>query len=274
MPAESIDYTPIIADLENKKAAIERTIALLRQMMTMGDLPQGPEGGTVSSTVSSFMGGEVPTGAFLGKSIIEATKLYLEIVKKKQTAKQIMDGLVKGGMESSRPKSFLKTVHSALTRARQAPNPPFVKVGMQWGLTSWFPKGISSGVSPTKKGKKTSKIAKPNRAAAKSVSPNMKPISNSAPKSAAVAKESSPTAAPPPSTKNTSPNMNLVDKILQAKKGSTVSLHEIAKETKMDVQNVNRLVNNLVRGHKAERPAPGKVRAVSMAHPTNGHAVA
>jgi hypothetical protein len=42
----------------------------------------------------------------------------------------------------------------------------------------------------------------------------------------------------------------------------------------MDVQNVNRLVNNLVRGHKAERPAPGKVRAVSMAHPTNGHAVA
>jgi hypothetical protein len=271
MGAESNDYTLTIADLERKKAEIERTIAHLRQLMAMGSLAQTGEGGTVPSTISPFMGGEVPTGAFLGKSIIEAAKLYLEIVKKKQTAKEIMDGLVKGGMETSNSKSFLKTVHAALTRARQSPNPPFVKVGLQWGLTPWFPKGISSGVSPTKKGKKK---AKQNRAAAKSVSPNTKPIINSAPKSAAIAKESSPTAEPPTSTKKASANMNLVDKIIQAKKGSTVSLHEIAKETKIDVQNVNRLVSNLVRGHKAERPAPGKVRAVNMAQPPNGHAVA
>jgi hypothetical protein len=265
MGAESIDYTPIIADLENKKAAIERTIVLLRQIMTMGDLARVGEGGSVPSGGSSFTGGEVPTGA---------TKLYLEIVKKKQTAKQIMDGLVKGGMESSRPKSFLKTVHSALTRARQAPNPPFVKVGMQWGLTSWFPKGISSGVSPTKRGKKKApKVGKQNRAAAKSVSPNTKPIRDSAPKSVAAKEPSRPTSLPTPAKEPTA-NMKLVMKVIQAKMGNTVSLHEIAKETKMDVQNVNRLVTNLVRGHKAERPAPGKVRAVIVAQPTNGHAVA
>jgi hypothetical protein len=239
MGAESIDYTPTIADLERKKAEIERTIAHLRQLMAMGGLTQSGEGGAVPSTVSSFMGGEVPTGAFLGKSIIEATKLYLEIVKKKQTAKEIMDGLLRGGMESSRPKSFLKTVHSALTRARQAPNPPFVKVGMQWGLTSWFPKGISNGSAPKKKVKKnarkpkapeTARVAKPNGKAAPAVVSAAEQRANGKP---------------------VSPNTQRLTNIIQSKPGLT--LHEIAKEAAMDVQLANRVMINVVRSRKADK---------------------
>ena len=254
MAAESIDYTPTIADLERKKAEIERTIAHLRQLMAMGSLAQDGEGGAVSSTVSSFMGGEVPTGAFLGKSIIEATKLYLEIVKKKQTAKEIMDGLIKGGMESN-SKSFLKTVHAALTRARQSPNPPFVKVGMQWGLTPWFPKGISTGGPAKKARKKTIKSAAKKAALTKE--PEL------------IVKGKANTTGPQHASANGfSPNTKLVLTLIQAKPDLTV--HDVAKETKLDVPNVNRLVANLVRGHRVERNPQGKLRAAI----TTQHAVA
>jgi hypothetical protein len=237
MGAESIDYTPTIADLERKKAEIERTIAHLRQLMAMGSLAQAGEGGAVPSMGSSPMGGEVPTGAFLGKSIIEAARLYLEIVKKKQTAKQIMDGLLKGGMESSRPKSFLKTVHSALTRARQTPNPPFVKVGTQWGLIGWFPKGISNGSAPKKKVKKnarkpkapeTARVAKPNGKAAPAVSATGKRANG----------------------KPVSPNTQRLTNIIQSKPGLT--LHELAKEAAMDTQLANRVMMNIVRSKKVD----------------------
>lgn len=238
MGAESIDYTPTIADLERKKAEIERTIAHLRQLMAMGNLAQTGEGVAVPSTVSSFMGGEVPTGAFLGKSIIEAIKLYLEIVKKKQTAKQIMDGLLKGGMESSRPKSFLKTVHSALTRARQAPNPPFVKVGMQWGLTSWFPKGISNGSAPKKKVKKNAHKSKAPEVA-RAVKPNGKADH------AVDATEKRANGKP------VSPNTQRLTNIVQSKPGLT--LQELAKEAAMDVQMANRVMMNIVRSKKADK---------------------
>jgi hypothetical protein len=264
MPTESIDYTPTIADLENKKAEIERTIALLRQLqaMTIGGLAQVGEGGSVSLAASSFMGSEVPTGAFLGKSIIEGTKLYLEIVKKKQTAKQIMDGLLKGGMESSRPKSFLKTVHSALTRARQTPNPPFVKVGTQWGLTGWFPKGIATG-TPAKTNRK--KAAKKS---AKSAASNKKPETAKGQSSTAPPR---PAAVPSNSSKGFSPNTKLVMNAIQAKPDLTIQ--DIAKETKMDVPTVNRLLSNLIRGHRVEKTPHGKIRAV-LVTPANGQAVA
>ena len=232
---ESIDYTVILADLEAKRAALDHAIASFRQAMAMGALGTISEDGSVA--VPSMSGGEVPTGAFLGKSIIEATKLYLEIVKKKQTAKEIMEGLQRGGMESN-SKSFLKTVHASLTRARQMPNPPFVKMGIKWGLTGWFPKGISNGSTPKKRAKKNApkpkatepaKVAKPNGKAGPAIV-------------IAVAKRAN--------GKPVSPNTQRLVHLVRTKPGLT--LQELAKEAGMDTMLANRVMSNIVRGKTVE----------------------
>src|SRR5579864_1861905 len=103
--AETIDYAAFLADLEAKKASLEQAIIAVRSAIAMGAAGQPGDVSGISSTsspsVSSLHNGEVPAGAFLGKSIPDAAKLYLEIVKKKQTSKEIADGLKRGGIESA-----------------------------------------------------------------------------------------------------------------------------------------------------------------------------
>jgi hypothetical protein len=165
MSTQPLDYAAIIADLEAKKAAIESTIISIRQAMASGvlglsqggDVPSGVPGGSSLSMYS----GDIPAGAFLGKSIPEAARIYLEIVKRKQTSREIAEALQKGGMEST-SNNFVGIVHAVLDRSRKAPNALIVKLGSQWGLAGWYPKGILNSVTSApvskkkgKKGKKT-----------------------------------------------------------------------------------------------------------------------
>jgi hypothetical protein len=165
MSTQPFDYAAILADLEAKKAAIETAIASMRQAMGLGALGQTGDAAAVPSGASPSLtlhNGEIPNGAFLGKSIPEAAKLYLEILKKKQTSREIADALLKGGMEST-SKNFSGIVHAVLDRARKSPNSALVKLGSHWGLAGWYPKGIiSSAAAPAaKKGKKKNRKAKP-----------------------------------------------------------------------------------------------------------------
>lgn len=144
MSTQPFDYAAILADLEMKRSAIETSIASLRSAMGLGalgqssDLPASAPGQSVS-----LHNGEIPNGAFLGKSIPDAARLYLEILKKKQTSREIAEALAKGGMEST-SKNFGAIVHNVLDRARKAPNSTIVKLGGHWGLASWYPKGVVS----------------------------------------------------------------------------------------------------------------------------------
>jgi hypothetical protein len=165
MSTQPFDYAAILSDLEAKKAAIEAAIASMRQAMGLGALGQtgdfvGVSGGSAPSSMT-IHNGEIPNGAFLGKSIPEAAKLYLEILKKKQTSREISDALLKGGMEST-SKNFYAIVHAVLDRARKSPNSALVKLGTHWGLAGWYPKGIISNAtaSAPKKGKKKSRKTK------------------------------------------------------------------------------------------------------------------
>jgi len=180
MSTQSLDYGAIIADLEAKKAAIEATIASLRSAMAMGTLGAGgdvPMNGAPTS--ASIYGNEVPAGAFLGKSIPEAARIYLEIVKKKQTSREIALALKKGGMETSSG-NFIGIVHAVLDRSRKSPNAAIVKLGTQWGLAGWYPKGIltnaAAAASPSKKKTKKAKKVVPKAAA-----PNAPPEAGPAP---------------------------------------------------------------------------------------------
>lgn len=250
MSGEPLDYTAFLSDLEAKKAALEQTIASFRQAMALGALGQTGDGGPIPSLAApSLSGGEVPTGAFLGLNVPEATKLYLEIVKKKQTTKEITEGLKKGGIHST-SEFFLKTVYAALTRMSQPPNPSVVKVGSQWGLATWFPKGIASG-NPQGKRAKKKKAAKPKTTPA---SPHQAEASTQ------VATMSSPGAT------------ERIASLLQSAPGLEFSGTELAARFNLQPAIAHMLVGKLIQKHKAEKTAGGKYRAVSAA-PQAAHAV-
>lgn len=145
MSVEKIDYAAIIADLEAKRLAIETAIASLRTVASFGTLTPA-DGATVNTTMPFAASGvgEVPDGAFHGKTMPDAIRLYLELMRKKQTAREISDGLRKGGMEST-SKWFDKIVYATLDRLKKAKE--VVKIGSEWGLPQWYPALMRAGIS-------------------------------------------------------------------------------------------------------------------------------
>jgi len=158
-----IDYGTFIADLEAKKTVLDNLIASLKAAMAAGAL--GPTEGAsfvnLGATVvnPSIHGGEIPAGAFLGKSIPEAVKAYLSLVKRKATTREIAEALLKGGMETSGKGSFETIVGSALYRVRNQGE--ILRVKGAWGLAEWWPAGIRAAAgkekSKARKAKKTSR---------------------------------------------------------------------------------------------------------------------
>lgn len=151
MGSEQMDYAAFLADLEGKRQALDQTITAMRLALSIGalgpmsDVPPAVVNGMLPGNfmVPSISGGEVPNGAFLGLSIPDATKLYLEIIKKKQTSREIADALQKGGMETN-SKNFPQMVHSVLDRASKA-NTGIVKLDRShWGLATWYPASLRS----------------------------------------------------------------------------------------------------------------------------------
>ena len=165
------DYEAIIAVLEAKKSALEAAIANLRFVASGGaGIPPGiarGDLGLAASLASSSTGGtissidDIPNGAFHGKSITEATKLYLEMIKKKQTSKEISEALLRGGIETT-SSTFQANVNTILKRATEAAG-TFVRIGDAWGLPDWYHPGLrGSQAKPT-----NNKPRKKKRAAAK-----------------------------------------------------------------------------------------------------------
>jgi hypothetical protein len=247
MSTQPFDYSAIVADLEAKKSAIEAMLASLRSAMALGALGQpGDTQGSLpggGSSLSNYSG-DIPDGAFHGKGIPEATKFYLEIVKKKQTAREIADALRKGGMEST-SSDFVGVVKAGLNRARKLPSSPLVKLGAHWGLKGWYPKGIVSGIAaPSKKGKKKS------RKSAKASEPNSAVE--------AKAKKAEPVMAGFGLTASGAKDKVL--EMLTINPGLEFRARQFAEEFGQDVRTTNLILANLVRAHKAEKTASGSYR--------------
>jgi len=147
MGSEKLDYAAVIADLESKRAALDAAIASLKAVLAYGTLglSEGTSYVNLAADVRSpsASGGEVPDGAFHGKTLPAGIKLYLSLVNKKQTAREISDGLKKGGMEST-SKWFDKIVHSTLDRLRKAGE--VLKIEGNWGLPEWYPALMRAGI--------------------------------------------------------------------------------------------------------------------------------
>jgi hypothetical protein len=169
MSAEEMDLRPVIAMLESKRAALDNAIAALRGILASGALGNMPDG-TIPSTSVPFSalgpgGSEVPDGAFHGLTIPAAIKLFLEIVHSKKTAREISDGLKRGGLEST-SKFFEKIVYATLDRLRKAGD--VIKIGTAWGLPSWYPALMRAGAGDNAPSKKPRR-GRPPKSAAKKV---------------------------------------------------------------------------------------------------------
>jgi hypothetical protein len=150
MSTDSIDYSAVLADLEAKRAALDATISHLRLYLS------GQSGSSVSAsspTGTASTNGEIPAGAFLAKSIPEAAKLYLQIVKRKATTRDIAEALRRGGMEST-SSNFQGIVHAVINRYWKAGG-DIVKLDKStWGLAEWYPSGVRATVQEKKSSKK------------------------------------------------------------------------------------------------------------------------
>ncbi len=142
------DYGAVLADLQAKRAALDQAIISLQAAAASGALIAGP--GEAASALNGLAslgtyGGDVPVGAFLGKSIPDAAKLCLQIVRRKMTTREIADALKKGGIDSTAKTSFSAIVHSVLTRASKS-DVGIVKFDRShWGLAEWMPRGLRTG---------------------------------------------------------------------------------------------------------------------------------
>jgi len=150
-----MDLGAVIAMLENKRAALDHAIAALRGVVSSGASGIMSDGATPTFSVpfsaSGAGGSEVPDGAFHSLSIPAAIRLYLEIVHSKKTAREISDGLKKGGLEST-SKFFDKIVYATLDRLRKSGD--VIKIGTAWGLPSWYPALMRAGAGDSAQRKK------------------------------------------------------------------------------------------------------------------------
>jgi hypothetical protein len=154
------DYAlKFLADMEAKYAALGNAIAGVRAALSTGalgalgiaaDTQAAPFGGTPSGSASASL----PRGAFLGKSINEAIRIYLDAVKTRKGNKEITAALKEGGAVSTG--DFYNRINGALFQMKNRGE--VLRFDDGWGLAAWYPESFrnrvvekSSGAPPKRK---------------------------------------------------------------------------------------------------------------------------
>lgn len=110
MPAET-EYASLLADMETKRSALDAAIASLKAAIASGALGKtsdiSVEQLSFGTTAASSRSADIPSGAFLGKSMPDAIKAYLGLIRRKQTTREIADALIAGGFRSLRARNHL-----------------------------------------------------------------------------------------------------------------------------------------------------------------------
>lgn len=128
----NVDYEAVLADLEAKRAALDSAIAAIKQIL-------GRESGSLPVPVSSNRSvepQEIPRTAFHGFNLPGAIKAYLGMVKRKQSTKEILDALQRGGFMTT-AKSHYSNTYTGLVRLEKSGQ--VARVGDDWGLAEWYP---------------------------------------------------------------------------------------------------------------------------------------
>jgi hypothetical protein len=136
----SIDYQAVLADLKAKREKLDAAITGIETMLGLKSL----DGGMQSNTNT---GPEVGPGAYLGMSIVDATKKYLRAVKQPKRNEDILAALKTGGLLFT-SKEPVNTVGSVLNRD-WTNGGDIVRVSRGvWGLAEWNPRLRRKAGSP------------------------------------------------------------------------------------------------------------------------------
>lgn len=133
--SSAVDYNAVLADLEARRAQLDAMIAGVQYILGQGAAPgiSSPPG------PASVQNGEIPSDAFFGLSIPDATKKFLAMRKRTATTPEVIQALSRGGQVNASSSKFGNTVGSVLARA-DANGAGIVRVSRgTWGLAEWYP---------------------------------------------------------------------------------------------------------------------------------------
>ena len=125
-----INYAAVLADMEAKRAQLDSAIAAIKVLME--------QTGVMAATappvprISSLS--KVPSNAFVGLSIADAVRRLLEMMQRRLTVKEILQGLQAGGLKPNKYRNVY-----AIMRDREAYKADIIKIDRQWGLAEWNP---------------------------------------------------------------------------------------------------------------------------------------
>jgi hypothetical protein len=135
-----------LADMEAKYAALGDAIASVRKALNIGALG-GLGNSTSESAPSSSMQSSgpvpLPRGAFLGKSIADAVRIYLNAVRARKGNKEIAAALKEGGAVSTG--NFDSRINGALFTLKNKGE--VLRFDDGWGLAEWYPESYRTRVA-------------------------------------------------------------------------------------------------------------------------------
>ena len=131
-------YLAVLEQAERERAELDTFIAMCRKKLNMPiestplNKPWAPVFG--SDEEDEPKQESLDSDSFLGLTIPDAAKKYLAMIKKKQTAAQISQALISGGVDSTKT-----TITSILAREDGKMDSTVVRVGRgEYGLTEWY----------------------------------------------------------------------------------------------------------------------------------------
>jgi len=130
VPAVPINYAAVLADLQAKRIQLDSAIAAIKVLME--------QTGVMAATappVPRIAGlSQVPPRVFVGLSISNAVRQLLEMMQRRMTVREIMQGLQAGGLKPSKYRNVY-----AILRQRESDKADVIKVDAKWGLAEWNP---------------------------------------------------------------------------------------------------------------------------------------
>src|SRR5947209_14374933 len=123
MPEPPINYAAVLADLEQKRAELDAAIAAIKVLLRQTGIlaataPPVPRLADLS---------QIPPNAFVGMSTSDAVRRLLEMIQRRLTMKQIMQGLVAGGLKPNKYRNIY-----AILRQREAYRADVINVNAKW----------------------------------------------------------------------------------------------------------------------------------------------
>lgn len=135
--SQRVHYEAVLRDLQKQQLELQASISFIQRALGVSG-PIEAVGAAAPSEGAAPLPAHIESDTFFGMSMLEASKKYLAMSKKKQSIGQIADALNAGGLTHA-SKNFAATLSSILAREFREGG-AIVRVSRgEWGLAEWYP---------------------------------------------------------------------------------------------------------------------------------------